>query len=273
MAWGHVVIDLFASERGRRAGHWFGELLVVVVGVLIALYAQQWASDRQSRKAATDAEARIRDEIYGNAFSDAERVALHHCLQQRLKQIADRVNGGTSDWAGFAYDFTDNDMFLVRRIYRTPSRSWIDDAYRGALTSGALDSVAPERRASWSALYRQYLKSQQVNIEENGLAPNLNSLSIDGVVRPEDRRQLLQLVAGLDRYNGLITLIARQNFDTIRELGYRLSDKERGAMQRLLFDPGAQSNSNQSVARMRRIYGDCVDPSAFKLFDPALKTN
>ena len=39
------MINLFSTERRRQAGHWLGELLVVVLGVLIALYAQQWASD------------------------------------------------------------------------------------------------------------------------------------------------------------------------------------------------------------------------------------
>ncbi len=266
------MLRFFTARRRRQAGEWLMELLVVVFGVLIALYAQQWAGDRQSRKEATDAEARIRDEIYRNAYNTAERIALHGCLQNRLKQIADRVNDGAEDWKDFAYEYSDNDLFLVRRVYRTPSRSWIDDAYRGALSSGALDSVAPERRARWSALYRSFAKAQDLNTQESDLAPNLNSLWLDGAVRPEDRRELLQLVAHLDRDNGLITLISRQNFGAIKALGYRLTDEERGKMQKALYETVARAGSNQGIARMRMVYGDCVDPSAFKLFDPALKT-
>lgn len=265
------MINLFSTERQRRAGHWLGELLVVVIGVLIALYAQQWASDRQSRKAAASAEARIRNEIYSNAVYEAERIALHGCVQLRLQQIAERVNRGADDWKTFAYEYRDNGLFLVRRIYRTPSRSWNDDAYRGALSSGALDSVAAERRAQWSALYRQYAKSQVLNTQENELSPNLNSLSLDGSVQPEDRRHLLQMVAQLDRYNGLMTLISRQNFESIKSLGYRLTAKERSELETSLASPDG-GGSNSGLPMMRRIYGDCVDPSAFKLFDPALKT-
>ncbi len=130
----------------------------------------------------------------------------------------------------------------------------------------------PERRALWSELYRAFSKSQLLNTEEHGLAPNSNSLSLDGVVQPQDRRQLLQLVARLDRYNGLITLISRQNFETMKKLGYRLNAKERGERQQALFDPDARSSSNYGVPSMRRIYGDCVDPSAFKWLDPGLGT-
>lgn len=269
---GRGVIGLFSAHRARQAGQWLGELLIVVFGVLIALYAQQWASDRQSHRAATEAEERIRAEIYANAYNDAERVGLHLCLQQRLRTIGERLTSGAGGWREFAYDYDDNGLFFVRRVYRTPSRSWIDDAYRGALTSGALDSVDPQRRALWSSLYRQNLKSQQLNSEENSLAPNLNSLSLDGVTQPEDRRSLLKQVAGLDRYNGLIAVISRQNLETIKELGYRLSAEERSELQRSLFDPSAQSSSNQNVTKMRRIYGDCVYPSAFKLLDQGLKT-
>ena len=246
------------------------ELLVVVFGVLIALYAQQWASERQSRKAAVDAEGRIREEIYGNVVNSIERIALHRCLRDRLGEIAERLNRGTDEWKAFAYDYTDNDLFLVRRIYRTPSRGWSDDAYRGALANGALDSVSPERRAMWSSIYGSFAKSQDLNLQEHERTTGLNSLWLSGAVLPGDRRELLQLVARLDRDNGLITLIARQAVQYLNTLGYRLSEKERAAFEKELNNK-APENSNTSLAMKRRVYGSCVDPSAFKLLDPALK--
>lgn len=246
------------------------ELLVVVFGVLIALYAQSWASERQSRKSAVEAEARIREEVYGNAMNDVERLALHGCIQQRLVQIAERIGAGADDWKRFAYDYSDNGLFLVRRIYRTPSRSWIDDAYRGALGSGALDSVPADRKAIWSQLYRSFAKAQDLNSYENALSAELNSLWIDGALRPEDRRAMVRVVAQLDRANGLITLINRQNLATLGELNYRLTDEEREGLHTQL-NSKTPDNSNISMAMKRRIYGNCVDPSAFKLLDPALK--
>ena len=266
------MLGRVTARRRRQAGEWLVELLIVVFGVLIALYAQQWASDRQSRKAAMDAEARIRDEIYGNVANSVERISLHQCLQQRLEQIAERLNAGTNDWKTFAYDYTDNDLFLVRRIYRTPSRSWSDDAYRGALTNGALDSVSPERRALWSSLYRAFAKSENFNVQENDRTSGLNSLWLNGTVLPGDRRELLQLVARLDRDNGLMTLIGRQTIEYVNTLGYRLSAEERAALEKDLNNT-APDNSNASLAMKRRVYGDCVDSSAFKLLDPALKVS
>ena len=266
------MLRFFTRRRRRQAAEWLVELLIVVFGVLIALYAQQWASDRQSRKAASDAEARIRDEIYGNLINSVERIALHQCLQQRLGQVAERLNAGTNDWKAFAYDYTDNDLFLVRRVYRTPSRNWSDDAYRGALANGALDSVSLERRALWSSLYRAFAKSENFNVQENDRSSGLNSLWLNGSVLPGDRRELLQLVARLDRDNGLITLIGRQTIEYVNMLGYRLSAKERAVFEKGLNDP-APDNGNNSLAMKRRIYGDCVDARAFKLLDPALKVS
>lgn len=264
------MLHLLTARRRRQAGEWLVELLIVVFGVLIALYAQQWASDRQSRKAAVEAEARIREEIYGNAMNDAERIALHQCIQRRLGQIAERIGAGANDWKSFAYDYSDNGLFLVRRIYRTPSRSWIDDSYRGALGGGALDSVSAERKALWSQLYRAFAKAQDINDHENALSAELNSLWIDGNLRPEDRRAMVRVVAQLDRANGLITLINRQNLAVLSELNYRLTDTERDGLQKLL-NSKTPDNSNNSLAMKRRIYGDCVDAEAFKLLDPALK--
>lgn len=264
------MIRIFTGRRARHAGTWLMELLVVVFGVLIALYAQEWASERQSRKAAVAAEGRIREEIYGNVVNNVERISLHQCLQQRLSRIAERLNEGSSDWKAFAYEYTDSGLFLVRRIYRTPSRNWSDDAYREALTNGALDSVSPERRALWSSLYSAFAASADINLQENERTSGLNSLWLSGSVLPGDRRELLQLIARLDRDNGLITLISRQNIESLKELGYRLSDKERVALEKQLNN-NTPDNSNTSLAMRRRIYGDCVDSSAFKLLDPALK--
>lgn len=264
------MLRFFTARRRRQAGEWLVELLIVVFGVLIALYAQQWASERQSRKAAVDAEARIREEIYANVVNSVERIVLHQCLRDRLGEIARRLNAGTNDWRQFAYDYTDNDLFLVHRIYRTPSRGWSDDAYRAALANGALDSVSPERRAMWSSIYGSFAKSQDLNLQEHERTTGLNSLWLNGAVLPGERRELLQMVARLDRDNGLITLIARQAVEYLNTLGYRLSDKERAALETEL-NYKATENSNTSLAMKRRIYGECVDPSAFKLLDPALK--
>ncbi|WP_162888119.1 hypothetical protein [Sphingomonas mesophila] len=260
----------FTARRRRQVGEWLVELMIVVFGVLIALYAQQWANERQSLKAAKDAETRIREEIYGNIANSVERIAVHRCLRDRLGQIAERLNAGTNDWKAFAYDYTDNDLFLVRRIYRTPSRSISEDAYRGALASGALDSVPVERRAMWSGLYGSFAKMQFVNNQENERTSGLNSLWLNGEVLPGDRRELLQLVARLDRDNGLITLISKQNVDSLKELGYALTAEERGAFEKQLNNKAFDS-SNTSLAMRRRVYGNCVDAEAFKLIDPALK--
>ena len=268
--WGRAMLRSMTAARRRRAGHWLLELLVVVFGVLIALYAQQWANDRQSRQAAAEAEVRIREEIYANLVNSVERIALHRCLQQRLGEIAERLNAGTNDWQAFAYDYTDNDLFLVRRIYRTPSRSWDDDAYRGALGNGALDSVSPERRALWSSIYSSFAKSNDLNRQEHERTTGLNSLWLNGAVLPGERRELLQLVARLDRDNGLITLIGRQVAEYLDSLGYRLTPKERAALEKELSNK-TPDNSNDSLAMKRRIYGNCVDAGAFRLIDPALK--
>lgn len=267
------MIKLFSVEGRASAARWLGELLVVVFGVLIALYAQQWASDRQSRQAASDAERRIRAEIFENAFFSAERIALHQCLQQRLEQIVERLNKGGRDWKSFAYDYTDNDLFRVARVYRMPSRDWIDDSYRGALSSGALDSVAPERRAQWSALYRSFANSEEINLQENERSPEIDSLWLDGEVTVNDRRRLLQTVAKLDRDNGLITLIARQSFEQIKELGYRTTGDERREVQNTLTGPEALAGAGRGIAIKRKIYGPCVNANAFKLIDPTLKTD
>ena len=96
---------------------------------------------------------------------------------------------------------------------------------------------------------------------------------LSGEVTTNDRRRLLQTIAKLDRDNGLITLIAGQSFEQMKELGYNATVEERRDLQNTLTGPEALAGSGRGLAIKRKIYGRCVNANAFKLIDPAIKTD
>lgn len=75
----------FGTARGWRA---FGiELVVVVLGVLIALFAQQWLEQVNIRNDLADLRAALDREVANNLAQVRARVAQSACLDRRLDQL------------------------------------------------------------------------------------------------------------------------------------------------------------------------------------------
>jgi len=220
------MIRFFTPERRKSAGYWLAELGIVVAGVLIALYAQQWDSDRQAKKRGAAAVELIRSEILKNSKVQMERIALHACQRDRLATIATKIARGDTEWADFAYPPDPTRLTTIRRIYRPVLRNFGKDAFEGAVASGTLDVMEPERQISLGNIYRQYAHADAMQREEYALATRLDSLTVGGPIEPPEKRQLLGTIALLDRSNGLSTTLAMQNLSTLRDLGMYPTDKQ-----------------------------------------------
>ena len=64
-----------------------GEVGIIVLGVLVALGAQQLAENVQQRSDAADARQAIRGELEVNMARLASRAAQKHCVENRMEQI------------------------------------------------------------------------------------------------------------------------------------------------------------------------------------------
>ena len=77
-----------------RAQDWMAiaiELMIVTLGVLIALAAQQWAEERSwSRKVSSD-RAALRDELGEHYGYAVEYRVVYPCLQAQVDRLRDRV--------------------------------------------------------------------------------------------------------------------------------------------------------------------------------------
>jgi hypothetical protein len=239
------------------------ELVVVVVGVLIALAAQQWAGERSSEKRAVAAEARIRAELQNNLLLGVERIALQGCLQERLATIAKGVSTGKSDWSDLVMVKSTEAPMAFSRLYRMPDRNWLTTEYDGSLTNGSLDSLSAERSELIASMYGQIRSQEANNQEELRLATELAALQFGPQLDHQGRIRLLSTLTRLDLLNSTMGLVARQQVETFRRLKYAERPQEVTEARRSNYWPNM-------VAEMRTKYGDCVDPNAMGVYDPRL---
>ena len=261
------MIRAWATRHRATIFHWSMEVVIVVIGILIAFALQDWAGEVGSRRRAADADRRIRLEIVDNAHDMVERIAIASCLRARVAELSERIVSGDRRWRATAWRPAERRsgfrQSVMPIVYPVPSRGSNSDAYRGSLNDGDLASADSAARATLASIYKASDRLDAINREENELADQLQPLQYLGVQSAQDRRVALTTLARLDAINGLARLIADQYLGRVREAGYRMTAQEIARMR-------AADGWPARVAYGRGRYGACWDTRAIAAFEPGV---
>jgi hypothetical protein len=216
------------------------DIVIVVIGVLIALGAQQLVESYEWRAKVSRAEAAMRLELIDdNGPAGYGRLLVAPCLDQRITAIHDGAGHVPSDqlreWiAG----------------YTPPFRSWDSEAWKAVVASDVGSHMGTERLVQWSAMYRITPSMTEAVEREAQLAADLReAVPPTGEIGPAE-------AATIRRTAGQLRLLSRC---LVRGSALLLARSEKnGTAVRL---PIQQALLNQA----RAVYGDCVqapDPDA-----------
>lgn len=240
-----------------------GEVGIIVIGVLIALGAEQVLRTMESHRRAAEAQERIRDELTNVMDLDVERLAIQPCLQSRLRGLTQGLVSRRNDWSELVLPTQRPFQSTMSEVYHSPSRNYVEDAYREALAQGDLNSIEPKQRAGLAGIYKQVDHLQQLNDAEHDLATELAPLQFNRPLSDSDRLTMLATIARLDWTNALMELISHQTIDEFHKLGYQMTPKE-------ISDSRRANEWPQQLQGLRTRYGPCVNAHAMAEFEPAL---
>lgn len=197
-----------------------GEVGIIVVGVLIALGAEQVVSNWHWQRDAADTDRRIGEELRLDLVNAYERLAITTCLEPRLAELRDKLIKDEAIWPGTRARFA-NDLYKpgFPAVYRTPNRSWPSDAWETALNGESLGHFEHGRAAQFASLYDAVESLKQSQSEEVALSASLGDLAFPGPISAADRRANLKLVARLDALNARILFDSRQILDEAGKAG------------------------------------------------------
>ncbi|MEQ7872413.1 hypothetical protein ABDK56_00185 [Sphingomonas sp. ASV193] len=186
-----------------------GEVGIIVLGVLIAMAAQQWAQDRSDREQVDTALAALKVEIKDHVDHAVEIETVAPCVGAQIDAIEQRLARGE----GTIPRYTDN---VVRSFFvlRMPSRSWSSSAWESVK---AVDTLRRQQPALANRIYNYYgqvgeqhettIRSASLNARLNALATMMPSAS-ERLHFVEIAEELRDDVASLD-------LVAGQTLDTL----------------------------------------------------------
>jgi hypothetical protein len=218
--------------HGWSAVAW--EFAIVVLGVLVALGAQQLVENVQSNVRQHHAEDAMRLELAENDGPQAyARVLIANCLDEQLRRMRDNVTSAPPE--------------QVRRWaddYTPPFRTWDSEAWHVVVASDIGSYMGPERLVDWSSPYRMMPYLSTANEREAQLVMDLReALPPTSVRSPSDEQEVRRIVAQLRLLNRRFAVTSELLLKRIGALDAQVPID----LQRDL------------VANARKMYGSCVD--------------
>ena len=224
-----ALLRRLSGEHKRTVAHWAMELVVVIAGVLIALWVQEWAERRRALEDLRAAEDAIHAEVTANLYTLIWRDAISECHLDRAQQLKTMLLAGRSHWPGLTENaLLQSDLskatgvqIAVPGVYQRPFDDFSTSAWESALATGALKPMDPKRFSLLVAVYSQIDFQKRNRDMQNSAAATLSALSLPQELTPETRTRMFEALYQVDSsrfmftYNGASVLA-----DSMKALGW-----------------------------------------------------
>lgn len=215
-----------------------GEVGVIVLGVLIALGAEQAVEWFQWQAKVRDAEAAIGRDLALASDTAAERVAMARCNDDRLLLLRSAILASSDRWNTTLPQTTDG-MPFDRRAYGVPARLWNTQQWDGLVSDGTAAHFDPERARTYALLYHTIELLGVDNQDELNAEPDLFVLTDKNFALSSDAKLgFIRVIDGLRNKNRMIAATSRQVLRRIEDVGDLPTIAD---TQRRLADPTSRS--------------------------------
>jgi hypothetical protein len=212
-------MDIHKPKPWHGVREFLKEIGTIVIGVLIALGAEQAVEWLHWQEKVHSTERAIRRDFALTADVASERVAIGRCLDGRLDLLKarvkdDRLRSSTALPA-------DADGVPMPYPYRAPSRAWNTQVWDQLKADGTLAHIDPERSRALNLLYLTVQSAYVANHEEKNEATDLQVLEEKGIELTADKKaELVQHIDRLRMLNGELVSLSRQMLRRIDDAGY-----------------------------------------------------
>ena len=211
-----------------------GEVGIIVIGVLIALGAQQVVESARDRRVAEQTRSAVTEEIGQNLLSISLRGTAEPCIARRLGELHAMVNqwgqSGTFETPSW--------------VAQAPSLDVVFPRYEAAVNAGNVALLGREEQYRWGTIVAGLRQFQQIQDAETLEWPILRMLQDGaGSLSPTDRtsvRHALQRAAYLD-YNA--RLLIRQVLPRAAKFGFHPDQRRFAEFARTIWKSGTYTPS------------------------------
>jgi hypothetical protein len=238
-------MDIHKPKPWHGVREFLKEYVIIVVGVLTALGAEQAAEALHARHVIREAEAAMRSELLEDDLPQAYvRMAVTPCLVRDVNLLKSAVDERMPP----------QQLAVLAKTYIPPIRTWDQDAWKTTAASGAAARMDGARLLKWSTAYLQIPFLQATATKEN-----------DAVVMRLNRsryRAGAWTVENASELSDTIDQLQALNLAMAGDSGELLVKAKASGVQ---LSPAAEQ---QLLSEVRRAYGDCVVEPALGIMAP-----
>lgn len=222
------MLRRLSADQQRNVRHWAMEFVVVVAGVLLALWLQQWGERRHAMQDMAVAEDAIHAELRETLKNLIWREAIGQCHVDRLELLKSMLLADGSRWPGLSENaLIENSLKeatgvqpVVQGVYQRPNVPFPTAAWNSALTTGALAPMDRKRFAMLTDIYAavQFLAENQER--ENRSATTLSALALPQELTPATRTTMLGALYEVDTSRFMFAYAGPEFAEGMKELGW-----------------------------------------------------
>jgi hypothetical protein len=190
-----------------------GEVGIIVIGVLIALGAEQMVEAVHWRHEADRAQDSVQNEIADHAFSASEIVIAYPCIDQQLLTLEQKLLQPGAYVPAPSYSTAAGDG-----PYRAPSRLWDNNVWESAKSEGVASHLDSDLRLTLSSYYGQVAGMRDINHQTDQLWWRLRILSRPIQPDATTRSNLIQQLEETRGRFAFMKLVSNQLLGTIEDM-------------------------------------------------------
>ena len=227
------------------------EYVIIVVGVLTALAAEQGVEWLHWRHVAAQVQGRLAADIGQDLVNAAEWLAIRPCFEGRVAELASALQRPDPMWTSKAIDWTPVDMRVNTRpdlgralplVMVAPGRNWVSVTWDSALSNGALSHMPAGHVDLYARLFRDVESARQGQLASAAAEFQLVPLGFDRPLSPAERTAFLGRLAEVESEHRLMYGMSRHILITAQGLGLAPRPSELA----------------ERIAQARQQRGDCV---------------
>ena len=216
-------------HRPKPVHHWrefLKEVGIIVLGVLIALSAEQSVEWLTWRAKADQAQTQLRHDAAGILDDMLERLAIQPCQDRRLVLIRDRLLASGTRWTAMAPFYTSGAP--AGSTYAHPMRGWPRTSWATAVASTVAMHLPGDQLDDYAHIFAAAEREANDQATEHEDSSELNVLGSSLTLTPDQKVTFLRIVEAERARNRVMAYEAQNSLDYFKALGMDL-DKARAA--------------------------------------------
>jgi hypothetical protein len=236
-------MDIHKPKPWHGVREFLKEYVIIVIGVLTALGAEQGVEWLHWRHLAERAEAELAAGMQPDLINAATEIAAQPCFRAWMAPLAARLQTPDPNWQGAPLHISiSGGTPLTPIVFAIPGYVWSHAAWETATASGVLNHVPQDRVQRYAELYRLVDLVRTTVVTAADTADELAPLGINRRLAESEKAAYVQRLSHLERIVHNQARLSRLILQGAHELG---------------VDP-APEQVRTRLDEQRHFYGPCV---------------